>query len=91
VRYLEALQRVAAGYREPIRHVRADNDRSVGLYPIFRKDKKKKHDSLKERCKHFRRVLRGNPLNASARASLNFYQTELDARRAGNPTEGFEV
>jgi len=90
MRYLNDLQAVAQGYRAPVRHVQIREDRSVGLYKSLRQDSKK-HDSLKERIKHYRRVLKGNPLNASARASLAHYVTEYDNRLAGNPTEGFEV
>jgi len=89
-RYLEAIQRVASGYRAPKRSVRIREDRSITLYKSLGQPRKS-HDSLKERVKHYRRVLRGNPLNASARSQLSRYVEELDNRRAGNPTEGFEV
>ena len=89
-RYLGALQAVAQGYRAPKRTVRIREDRSITLYKNLGQDRPK-HDSLKERVKHYKRLLKGNPLNASARAEFTRLNDELLARRAGNPTEGFEV
>ena len=84
-RYLEAIQRVASGYRAPKRSVRIREDRSITLYKGLGQERPK-HDSLRERITLLKRA--GAQRNADRIAVL---QTELDARRAGNPTEGFEV
>ena len=60
--------------------------RVMPIYDHMKKDPVK-HDSLKERIKGLKRRLRGNPLDATARANLQTYQTELDLRRSGNPTD----
>ncbi len=90
MKYLQDLQAVAQGFRAPVRHVQIRPDRSVGLYKSLRGDPKK-HDSLRERIKSCRKALRLNVLDATARANLKYYQTELALRLSGKPTEDFQA
>jgi len=88
-RYLEAIQRVASGYRAPKRSVRIREDRSITLYKSMGQPRKS-HDSLRERIKGMKRLLAIADDGYFA-SKLARYEAELQARRAGNPTEGFKV
>ena len=64
------------------RSVRIRKDRSITLYKGLGLDRVK-HDGLRERIRYMSRY--GDP----EREGITRLQTELDARLAGNPTEGF--
>lgn len=83
--YLTALQNVARGYRAPKRSVRIREDRSIVLYKGLGRDRPK-HDGLKDRI----RLLKQDCPERN-KLMISYYQKELDARRAGNPTKEFIV
>lgn len=89
-RYLAALAAVANGYRAPKRSVRIREDRSITLYKGLGQPRVS-HDSLKERAKFYWNRVKCDPFDAVDVERYNHYNDELQARRAGNPTEGFEV
>lgn len=94
MKYLQALQAVARGYRGTTRHVQIRKDRSVGLYKSLRVDPKK-HDCLGERLRRIEKLvladLKANVVNKDLIAKCLTYRNEYNNRLAGNPTEGFEV